>query len=381
MKIALVAGEASGDLLAAELMVALKMLHPNAHFIGLGGAKMQAQGLNSWFDYKTLSVMGFVEVLKHLPALLKLRKNLLHKLIAEKPDVLIGIDAPDFNLGLEKKCKQAGMTTVHFVSPSIWAWRQKRAAKMVQSSDLVLCLFPMEPPIYARYGVNAQFIGHPLADNIALHPDRQQARQQLGLQQADDALAILPGSRLSEIDRLLPTFISAAHLLHRAFPHLQFLIPAANAQCHAAINRHVHAQALPNARILDGQSQAAILASHAVLLASGTATLETMLCKRAMVVSYKISPITYFLVKLFGLIKVNSYSLPNVLSGENLVPELMQEQCTPEALAEALTPFISNPQQSETLYQRFLEIHLQLRKNAAQQAAHAILTLLDSKHR
>ncbi len=378
MKIALVAGEASGDLLAAELMRALKDLHPNVQFIGLGGPNMQAQGLNSWFDYKTLSIMGFVEVLKHLPALLKLRKNLLQRIIAEKPDVVIGIDAPDFNLGLEKKCKQAGLCTVHFVSPSIWAWRQKRAAKMAQCCDLMLCLFPMEPPIYAKYGVNAIFVGHPLADSIAVHPEPQQSIQQLGLQGLR-SLAILPGSRLSEIDKLLPSFIDAAKLLHQDFPELQFLIPAANTQCKAAIMRHVQQQTLPNARILDGQSQHAILASQAVLLASGTATLETMLCKRAMVVAYKISPITYFIVKLLGLIKIKSFSLPNVLAGQDLVPELIQDQCTPEALANALRPYLTDAHNSDALTQRFVDIHLQLKKNAAQQAAHAVLELVQSK--
>ncbi len=378
MKIALVAGEASGDLLAAELMSALKALHPNVQFIGLGGPKMQAQGLDSWFDYKTLSVMGFVEVLKHLPALLKLRKNLLQRIIAEKPDVVIGIDAPDFNLGLEKKCKQAGLTTVHFVSPSIWAWRQKRAAKMAQSCDLMLCLFPMEPPIYAQYGVNALFVGHPLADSIALHPNSEQAIQHLGLL-GMHSLAILPGSRLSEINKLLPTFIGAAQLLHQEFPDLQFLIPAANTQCKTAISHHLNTLALPNTHILDGQSQSAILASRAVLLASGTATLETMLCKRAMVVAYKVSAITYFIVKLFGLIKIKSFSLPNVLAGQDLVPELIQDQCTPEAVASALKPYLANEQNTDALTQRFLEIHLQLKKNAAQQAAHAVLELVQSK--
>jgi lipid-A-disaccharide synthase len=377
MKIALVAGEASGDLLAAELMRALKDLHPNVQFIGLGGPNMQAQGLNSWFDYKSLSIMGFVEVLKHLPALLKLRKNLLQRIIAEKPDVVIGIDAPDFNLGLEKKCKQAGLCTVHFVSPSIWAWRQKRAAKMAQCCDLMLCLFPMEPPIYAQYGVNALFVGHPLADSIALHPDSQPAIQSLGLQGLE-SLAILPGSRLSEIDKLLPTFIGAAQLLHREFPDLQFLIPAANAQCKAAITQHVQ-QRLPNTHILDGQSQNAILASQAVLLASGTATLETMLCKRAMVVAYKISPITYFIVKLLGLIKIKSFSLPNVLAGQDLVPELIQDQCTPKALANALRPYLADVHNTDALTQRFVDIHLQLKKNAAQQAALAVLELVQSK--
>ena len=381
MKIALVAGEASGDLLGAELMAALRINRPDVEFIGMGGPKMQAQGLDSWYDYKSLSIMGFVEVLKHLPKLLKLRKNLLQRLIDAKPDVVIGIDAPDFNLGLEKRCKKAGLRTVHFVSPSIWAWRRGRAAKMSQSADLVLCLFPMEPPIYAQYGVNAVFIGHPLADSIPVSSDRQAAKLQLGLD-GMQALAILPGSRLSEIDKLLPTFIGAAQLLHQEFPQLQFLIPAANGNCRSAIMRHLQERPLPNTRILDGDTQTAMIASKAVLLASGTATLEAMLCKRPMVVCYRISPITYFIVvKLLRLIKVTSYSLPNVLTGDRLVPELMQEQCNPDTVAQALKPYIVDDRLADALAARFLAVHLDLKKNAAQQAALAVIRLLETERR
>ena len=381
MKIALVAGEASGDLLGAELMAALRNIRPDVEFIGMGGPRMQAQGLDSWYDYKSLSIMGLVEVLKHLPKLLKLRKSLLACLIEAKPDVVIGIDAPDFNLGLEKRCKQAGLRTVHFVSPSIWAWRQHRAAKMAQSADLVLCLFPMEPPIYAQYGVNAAFIGHPLADSIPLSSDRQAAKQLLGLN-GMDALAILPGSRLSEIDKLLPTFIGAAQILHREFPRLQFLIPAANDSCRSAIVRHLQQRPLPNTHVLDGATQTAMIASKAVLLASGTATLEAMLCKRPMVVCYRISPITYFIVvKLLGLIKVSSYSLPNVLTGDRLVPELMQEQCNPDTVAQALKPYIVDDRLADALAARFLAVHLDLKKNAAQQAALAVIRLLETERR
>lgn len=375
MKIALVAGEASGDLLAAELMSALKSQMPDCEFIGLGGPKMQAQGLDSWYDYKALSIMGLIEVLKHLPSLLRLRKNLFNRLLDAKPDVVIGIDAPDFNLGLEKKCKLAGLRTVHFVSPSVWAWRQGRAKEIGQCCDLVLCLFPMEPPIYARYGVNARFVGHPMADIIPLHSDQKLAQQQLSVEGAE-VLAILPGSRLTEIDKLLPTFIAAARLLHAALPNLQFLIPSANSQCKEVIEQHVRQLELPNTRILDGQAQTAIVASQAVLLASGTATLEAMLCKRPMVVAYKISPITYFIVKLFGLIKVSVFSLPNILSGKKLVPELIQTQCTPSAIAEELQPLLMQPEKQEALQAEFLAVHLQLKKDAAHQAALAVLELI-----
>ncbi|MFM6989305.1 MAG: lipid-A-disaccharide synthase, partial [Arenimonas sp.] len=210
MKIAIVAGEASGDQLAAALMAALRVRRPDIEFIGMGGPAMQAQGLRSWFDYGRLSVMGLVEVLKHLPDLLRLRRDLLARILAQKPDVVVGVDAPDFNLGLEKRCKAAGLRTVHFVSPSVWAWREQRAARIAESADRVLCLFPMEPPIYARHGVDAVFVGHPMADAVPLEPDRTAARAMLDLEANARLLAILPGSRLSEIQRLLPVFLQAA---------------------------------------------------------------------------------------------------------------------------------------------------------------------------
>ena len=374
MKIALIAGEESGDLLAAELMAALKARQPGIQFIGMGGPKMQAQGLDSWFDYKTLSVMGFIEVLKHLPALLKLRKNLLKRLVAEKPDLVIGVDAPDFNLGIEKSCKRAGLRTVHFVSPSVWAWREKRAARIAESCEQVLCLFPMEPAIYAKYGVDARFVGHPLADRIAMTPDRQTARTTLALPDCRQ-LAILPGSRVSEIDRLLPVFLQGAALLKASMPELHFLIPAANSLCRDRIAHHLQSHPLPDTRILDGQAQAAMIAADAVLLASGTAALEAMLCKRPMVVAYRISAITYAMVNALGLIKIERFSLPNVLSGQDLVPELIQDRCTPEAIAGELQTLLE-AKDNTALMAHFERLHSDLRRNAGDAAASAVLELL-----
>ena len=374
MKIALIAGEESGDLLAAELIAALQARRPGIRFVGMGGPKMQALGLDSWFDYKTLSVMGFIEVLRHLPALLKLRRNLLKRLVAEKPDLVIGVDAPDFNLGLEKACKRAGLRTVHFVSPSVWAWREKRAAGIAESCEQVLCLFPMEPAIYAKYGVDARFVGHPLADRIAMTPDREAASAALALP-ACRHLAILPGSRVSEIDRLLPVFLQGAALLKASMPDLHFLIPAANGLCRSRIAHHLQASPLSDARILDGHAQSAMIAADAVLLASGTAALEAMLCKRPMVVAYRISALTYTLVQWLGLIKIERFSLPNVLSGEDLVPELIQEACTPETIAETLRNLLASSDNS-VLIARFEDLHRALRRDAGDAAAAAVLELL-----
>lgn len=376
MKIALIAGEASGDMLAAELMAALKIRHPGADFIGMGGPLMQAQGLHSWHDYSVLSLMGLAEVLKHLPKLLKLRRKLVDYLIEQKPDIVIGVDAPDFNLGLEKRCKRAGLRTVHFVSPSIWAWRQGRAAKMAESCDHVLCLFPMEPAIYARYGVAASYIGHPLADRIALKPDIAAARNRIGLH-AVHALAVLPGSRISEITRLLPVFLDSAQRLRKQLPDLHLVIPAANQQCRLAIQSQLAARQWENVTVLDGQAQDAMIACDAVLLASGTAALEAMLCKKPMVVAYRISALTYFIVRTFRMMKVTQFSLPNALAGYAMVPELMQDDCNPEAIASALHPLLHDAGNNRGLLQQFEQIHIDLRRDAAAHAASVITQLLD----
>ena len=377
MKIALIAGEASGDLLAADLMTALKAKRPDVEFIGMGGELMQAQGLDSWFDYKTLSVMGFIEVIKRLPALMNLRKGLMQRLLHSRPDVVIGIDAPDFNLGLEKLCKKAGLRTVHFVSPSVWAWRRGRAKKIGESCDLVLCLFPMEPAIYHEFGIPARFVGHPMADSIPLQPDTYAARRRLALTETKN-LAILPGSRLSEVDKLLPDFLDAAAVLQAEIPGLQLLIPAANPACRESIEQQLAMRLLNHCHVFDGQARETMLASDAVLLATGTATLEAMLCKRPMVAAYKVAPFTYRMVKRFNLLKVSSFSLPNILSGKNLVPELMQEDCNPAAIAEVLLPLLEGDGLVADTLAEYLRIHRMLKQDAAYQAADAILALIDS---
>ncbi|MGE4366004.1 lipid-A-disaccharide synthase [Thermomonas sp.] len=373
-RIALCAGETSGDQLGAGLVEALRERFPDAEFAGIGGDAMRAVGMDTWFDASELAVMGLAEVLAHLPRLLRLRKVFRQRVLAWQPDVFIGIDAPDFNLGVERWLKARGVRTVHDVSPSVWAWREHRAAKIGESAERVLCLFPMEPPIYARHGVDAMFIGHPLADAIPLRPDRAQARAALGEPVDAPLLALLPGSRLGEIRRMLPTFAAAARLLARDVPGLRVLVPAANAHCRAAIAALLGDA--PMVRVLDGQAQLAMIASDAVLLASGTAALEAMLCKRPMVVGHRIAPLTYRIVRLLGLLKSRFVSLPNVLAGEALIPELLQDDCTPAKLHAALLRWFRDPQAAAALQPRFLALHETLRRDASRRAADAVAELL-----
>ncbi|MCX7555794.1 lipid-A-disaccharide synthase [Xanthomonadaceae bacterium JHOS43] len=378
-RIALCAGEASGDLLGAGLMSKLRRRFPEAQFAGIGGPHMCDAGLDAWHDCSELAVMGLTEVLAHLPRLLRLRAGFRRRLMEWQPDVFIGIDAPDFNLPVEAWLKQRGMRTVHYVSPSIWAWRAGRAARMGRSADRVLCLFPMEPPIYAAHGVDARFVGHPLADAMPLQPDREGARAALGIAPAGPLLAMLPGSRMGEIRRLLPVFLAALPIIAARFPDLAVVLPAANAACHREIEEQLARQQIPlKVHVTDGHAGQAMIASDVVLLASGTATLEALLAKRPMVVAYRISPVTYAVVKGLGLLKTDRYSLPNALAGEAVVPELMQHDCTPEKIADAVLAWLSAPGRMAGLVPRFEGIHAQLRRDASAQAADAIIELMEA---
>jgi lipid-A-disaccharide synthase len=380
----LVAGEASGDLLGAGLIDALRERFPDAQFAGVGGPRMIEAGLEAWYPAEKLAIMGLVEVLRHLPELLAIRRDVARRVRALEPDAFIGIDAPDFNLGLERKLKRAGIRTVHYVSPSVWAWREKRAAKIGRSADRVLCLFPMEPPIYARHGVDARFVGHPLADTFALDPDRAAARTSLDLPHDARVLALLPGSRLDEIARLGADFLGAARLLLAQIPDLRIVAPMANAACRSAFAKLARANgfalddidAAASVRILDGHAHTAMIAADAVLLASGTAALEAMLAKRPMVVAYRIAPMTYRIVKGLGLLKVERYALPNVLAGRDLVAEIMQDACTPEALAAALAPILRLPGADPALLAEYRRLHLELRHDASRSAAAAVADLI-----
>ena len=377
-RIALVAGEASGDALGADLIVELRRHFPQATFAGIGGAQMRATGCQTWHDASELAVMGLGEVIKHLPRLLKLRRHFRQRALDWQPDVFIGIDAPDFNLGVERWLKRRGVPTVHYVSPSVWAWRERRAAKIGASADLVLCLFPMEPLIYKRYGVTAEFVGHPMADAMPLEPDRVAARRTLGVPTDAPVLAVLPGSRLGEIHRLGPPFLDAVSQVAPRVGGLQVLVPAANEACAQALEPLLHRAGLPpsSLRLLDGHAREAMVAADVVLLASGTAALEAMLAKRPMVVGYKVARSTQYLVQALGLMKVDRYSLPNVLSGEDIAPELIQDECTPERLAAAVLGWFNSPQAVERLQPRYRQLHLALQRDASARAANAIAGLL-----
>ncbi len=372
LRIALVAGEASGDILGAGLMRALKAQHPAVEFIGVGGPLMQAEGLTSYFPMERLSVMGLVEVLGRLRELLARRKLLIKTLIEEKPDVFIGIDAPDFTLNIELKLRQAGIKTVHYVSPSVWAWRQKRVLKIREGCDLMLTLLPFEARFYEEKGVPVRFVGHTLADAIPLQADRAAARAELGLRDGP-LVALMPGSRGGEVGRLGALFFDAAERLQAQKPGIRFVLPCASPQRRAQIETLLEGRSLP-LTLLDGQSHLALAACDAVLIASGTATLEALLYKRPMVVAYRLAPLTFWILK--RMVKSPYISLPNLLAQRLLVPELLQDDATPEALAQTLLPLIDG---GEEQTRGFDDIHRTLRRDASNQAADAVLTLIGHK--
>ncbi|MEO4046240.1 lipid-A-disaccharide synthase [Pseudomonas sp. CAU 1711] len=370
LRVALVAGEASGDILGAGLMQALKEKHPQVEFVGVGGPRMEAEGMQSYFPMERLAVMGLVEVLGRLPELLSRRKRLIRTLIEQKPDVFIGIDAPDFNLGLEFKLRKAGIKTVHYVSPSVWAWRQRRVLKIREACDLMLCLFPFEARFYLDHQVPVRFVGHPLANTIPLQADQLAARELLGLEADAPVVALMPGSRGGEVARLGELFLDAAERLRAMRPGVQFVLPCATPERRAQLEQMLAGRNLP-LRLLNGQSHEALAACDAVLIASGTATLEALLYKRPMVVAYRVAPLTYRI--LSRLVKSPYISLPNLLAERLLVPELIQDAATPEALAQTLSPLLEEGAVLQTA--GFDVIHRALRRDASEQAAEAVLGL------
>ena len=381
--IAIIAGEVSGDILGAGLMHALKVRYPQAKFIGIGGERMIAEGFETLFDMEELSVMGLVEVLKHLPRLLKIRRSIIEQLSALKPDVFIGIDAPDFNLDVELKLKQRGIKTIHYVSPSVWAWRQKRVYKIAAATNLVLAFLPFEKAFYDRFNVPCRFIGHTMADAIPLKPNREEACQLLNLDSTQRYVAMLVGSRGAEVEFLSEPFLQTAQLLHQRYPDVKFLVPLINQKRRQQFEQ-IKQRVAPELEmiLLDGNARAAMIAAEATLLASGTAALEAMLCKSPMVVGYRMKPFTYFLAK--RLVKTKYISLPNLLADEMLVPELIQEDCNPTKLAEKLSHYLSEDksavQNRHALLQRFAELHQRIQCNADQQAAQAVIDLLEQSH-
>lgn len=377
MRIGIVAGEASGDLLGAGLISAIKQRYPDAVIEGIAGPEMIAAGATSLFPMDRLSVMGIVEVLGRYRELMGIRRQLATHFRENPPDVFIGIDAPDFTLGLEKQLRQVGIKTVHYVSPSVWAWRQGRVKKIAQSTDLMLTLFPFEEKFYQEHSVPVRFVGHPLADSIPLAIDKLSERKALGLSPDTAVLALLPGSRSNELHYLAPTFIETVRWLRSHMPDLEVVVPLSNDVRRAQFEAALAEMSDPPAMMLvDGQSREVMAAADVVLLASGTAALEAMLLKRPMVVAYKLSPITYWIAK--RMVKVENVSLPNLLANETLVPELIQHEATPEKLGKAVLNYFENADVNDKVNSRFNEIHQQLRQGASQQAADAVLELVNA---
>lgn len=373
LTIAMSVAEASGDLLGAHLISAIKKRCPDARFIGIGGERMKAEGFESLYDQEKLAVRGFVEVVKRLPEILKIRKGLVNDLIRIKPDVFVGIDAPDFNLWVEEKLKKTGIPTVHYVSPSVWAWRRERVNKIVHQVNRVLCLFPMEPQLYLDAGGKAEFVGHPMAQTMPVDVDQSSARRQLGVAPSIPVFALMPGSRVSEIDYMAPVFFQTALLLLKRYPQAQFLMPVATQATRRRISKILASAQFSDLPItlVDKQADTVCTAADVVLVTSGTATLEVALCKRPMVISYKISPLTYAYVK--RKVKVPHVGLPNILLNKCAVPELLQHDATPEKLTEAMIYWHEHLEAVARLKQDFHELHLLLRKDTDTLVANAVL--------
>jgi lipid-A-disaccharide synthase len=381
LRIAVAAGEASGDTLGAGLIEALRDRCPSAEFMGIAGPRMIAAGCEPWNRTEELSVMGLAEVVRHLPRLLKLRKRFIQRLLDAHPDVFIGIDSPDFNLPVEAALKRAGVTAVQYVSPQVWAWRQSRVASIRESTDLVLCVLPFETQFYERHGVNAIFVGHPLADEIPLEIDKLEARRQLSLPADATVVAILPGSRANEVSRLARPFSATAKWLQGRHEGLLVVVALTNESTRdrfAELTSSVHLE--PPAQLVVGQARAVMAASDVVLTASGTATLETALHKRPMVVAYIISGLTHRLLRIMGLNKLAHFSLPNLLAGGACVPEFLQSDVRPDVLGPSLEQFLSADSDVDGLCATFAAIHSDLRRDASHAAAAAIVDLVSAKN-
>lgn len=374
--IAMVAGEASGDLLGSHLIEAIKKNNPEVRFVGIGGPRMKAAGMQSWFPMEKLAVNGYVEVLSHLIELIGIRRRLRKQLVSNPPDLFIGVDAPDFNFGLEIALKRRGIPVVHYVSPSIWAWRRERIYKIKRAVTRILTLFPFEAPIYEKAGIPVTYVGHPLADVIADKPDRAGMREQMRMMPRETVFAFLPGSRQGEVRRLAGIYIQTARLILEKLPNARFLVPLASRETRAIFEEEQwrqEAQQLP-INLLFGHAHDAMTAADCALVASGTATLEAALLKCPMVITYKVSRLTYWLMKRKGYLPY--VGLPNVLAGRFVVPELLQDDATPENLAQALLNLVSNKQKLAEMQQVFADMHAELRQDTASRAAQAVLPYL-----
>ncbi len=380
MRIGIVAAEPSGDQLAAGLMQVLKTLQPDIQFEGIGGSQMTAQGLESRFPMERLSVMGLVEVLGRLPELLKMRKTLVQHWLQHPPDLFIGVDAPDFNLKLEQTLKAASVPTVHYVSPTVWAWRQKRVKKIRAAADLVLSIFPFEQEFLQAHGIPCAYVGHPLAQHYPLQPGRQAARQQLGLSPTAPVLAVLPGSRGGEVQRLARPFLQAAAACAQQIPDLVVVAPLATEKTHAAFHRACQ-EYTPglNVMITRNNTPQALMAADVVLVASGTATFEALLCKRPMVVGYKVNPLTYQIIQRLGMLKIEHVSMANLLSEEPLAPEFIQQSCEADQLLPPVLAFFQDKAQAVQIERQYTRVHESLIMDTNQLAAQAVMDLWREK--
>jgi lipid-A-disaccharide synthase len=372
LRIGMVAGESSGDQLGAALIHALRARVPGIECFGVAGPRMIAAGCEAWASAEELAVMGLAEVIPHLPRLLRLRHELVVRMRAAPPDVYVGVDYKEFNLSVARKLKASGIPTVQYVSPQVWAWRPGRVKTIARAVDLVLCLLPFEATFYASHGVRALFVGHPLADEIPLEVDRAAARGALQIDADATLVALLPGSRVGEVERLGADFAGAAAVIATARPAVQFIAPMASGAVRRVFERHVTA-ILPAIRLTDGGARQALAACNAAIVASGTATLEALLSQRPMVVAYRLAAATAFVARRLGLVKSAYMALPNLLAGRALVPEFFQEKVTPTALGAALLAELDDPARERMLNEEFRRIHLQLRCGGAARAANAIL--------
>lgn len=373
-RIVVIAGEASGDQLGASLIRSARRLRPDLRFEGVAGPRMREAGCVPWLDAQALAVMGLFEVVGHLPRLLRIMRMIKDRLRTDPPDALLGIDAPDFNLRVERAARRAGIPTVHYVCPSVWAWRESRVRTIRAACDRVLCLLPFEADFLARHGIDGRFVGHPLADDIPEHVDRTAARTRLGIGGGGPLVAVLPGSRAGEVGRIGPAFARAARRVADRVAGARFAVPVAN----PALRRTIETQfgrLAPKCEvaIFDGRAHDVLAACDVALLASGTVTLESMLMKRPMVVAYKLAPLSYWVGRTLRLIKVRYMSLPNLLADRALVPELLQHEATPAALCDAVVALLESAAEREQLVKAFGALHDRIRRSAADRAAAAVL--------
>ncbi|MGD2140536.1 MAG: lipid-A-disaccharide synthase [Burkholderiales bacterium] len=372
LRVAMLAGEASGDLLGSHLLSALNARFPELSAFGIGGPKMQNQGFEVWYPMEQLAVRGYVEVVRSLPKLLRLRGEIKRRLIREKPDLFIGIDSPDFNLELERKLKAAGIPTIHYVSPSIWAWRGERIHKIKQSVDKVLALFPFEVPIYEKAGIPVSYVGHPLADELPEYPDHDGMREQLKIPHGASVVTLLPGSRQSEVRQMSDLMIATARQIHEQIENVHFLVPLVSRETRLIFEGTLYRQGAENLplTILFGHAHEAMTAAHATLVASGTASLEAALLKCSMVITYTMPALSAWIIRHKAYLPYAG--LPNIIAGEFIVPELLQEEATPENLAQAVCNLLRNPRLRARLRERFESMHRELRQGTAARAVEAI---------